>query len=447
MISDLYPILNARLHLNPDNPYVANLTSEKERIGINRVASEMLLYCDGTFTVDEIISKILINYSLKKETEIYNGLTDFFLKSKELGHMSFSTCSRKTKPVVSGSLNYFSPEAIQIELTQQCPLSCKHCYVYAAPDKLDRMSFKLVNDILEQALELGVSNIVLTGGDPMMHPDFWEILEKATSFHNVNLLTSGYLINENSAARLAKYKNLNIQISLDGMEETHNIFRNKQDAFKRTTQAFKYLQNYNKKVVLAMTVSPNNINELEECIVFAKNSGVKKFRPGIIFNTGRAVNQEKSESLFIKKLKQILLDLQIKYNDENFTLEGVEGSSVQDFSSKDQQSYEQTNCGAGWNFCHITAKGEVLACPIFPYELTDIKKESLLNYFSKKDESIRMLQSPKKAICNNCPHLERDSGCPAHGLISSLSNSKCSWVEKLDPIIRDRVIKDVYSPL
>lgn len=448
MIGSIFPVLNARLHLSPDSSFVAKLSSERERTGLNKVAAEMLMYCDGTVTVDEIINQIISKYSLRKTSELYNGLVEFFIESKNLGHVVISPEEHKITPIISGSLKYFAPESIQIELTQQCPLKCEHCYVYAAPDKLVRMPFELVDNLLDQAKVLGVSNIVLTGGDPMMHPNFWEILEKAsTKFYNVNLLTSGYLIDEKVAAKISKYRNINVQISVDGIEDTHNNFRGKTDAFLRTIKAFKNLQKYNTKVVWALTITGDNFEELEECIKLAKSVGVKVFRPGIVFNTGRAMSHDMNDATFIKKIKQKLSGLQTKYNDENFKVDGVEGSSVQSSDSESQKATQQTNCGAGWNFCHITAKGEVLACPVFPYELTNLNNDNLLDYFSTKDVKIRMLQSPKKEICKNCPHLERDNGCPAHGLISSQSNPDCAWKDTIDPDVRNRIQQDVYTTI
>ncbi|MBO2536775.1 PqqD family peptide modification chaperone [Rummeliibacillus suwonensis] len=127
MIGSMFPVLNARLHLSPDSSFVARLSSERERTGLNKVAAEMLMYCDGTVTVDEIINQIISKYSLRKTSELYNGLVEFFIESKNLGHVVISPEEHKITPIISGSLKYFAPESIQIELTQQCPLKCEHC--------------------------------------------------------------------------------------------------------------------------------------------------------------------------------------------------------------------------------------------------------------------------------------------------------------------------------
>lgn len=445
LIESMFPVLNAHLHLSPDSPYISNLLSERDRRGLNMVAAEMLSYCDGSITVEDIINKIIDNYKLEKKQDLYNGLVDFFVESKNLGYIVLNTKNHKIRPIISGSLRYYSPETIQIEITQQCPLRCKHCYVFAAPDKLVRMPLDLANKILDQSKELGVSNIVLTGGDPMMHPNFWEILDKASRFYRVNLLTSGYLINEKAAEKISKYRNVNVQISVDGIGITHNRFRGKDDAFERTINALKYLQKHNVKVAWAMTITENNFLDFEDCIKLAKKIGVGLFRPGIVFNSGRAENQFQDDIDFMRRVKQKISEFQEKYNDNNFRIDSVEGSTVQSNDSMEKANYEQINCGAGWNFCHVTAKGEVLACPIFPYELIDLNKDDLLSYFSKKDEMIHLLHSPKKGICKNCKFLERDNGCLAQGLLSSKSNQNCSWINLLTPEIKKRLKESVYT--
>ncbi|MGC8230959.1 radical SAM protein [Pseudobacillus badius] len=447
IIDDMYPILIGRLHLDSENPYIVDFLDEKIRTRVNKTGARILSFCNGSITFKEIVNKIYVEYNIQsKSQEIETGIKKFIIESTKLGFLRLEKEEKNIVPVITGSFDFYTPEAMQIELTQQCPLRCRHCYVYAAPEKVKRMSYEVANRILDQASEMGVSNIVLTGGDPMMHPQFWDLFERATNFHNVNLLTSGYLIDQKAARRIADYRNVSVQISVDGIAETHNSFRGKSDAFKRTIKAFEFLQNYNAKVIWAMTVTPNNISELEECIKFAKELGTGRFRPSIVYHTGRATKESLDNDIaFVRRLKHEIVHLQKKYNTNDFRVDGLEGSNGENIVIGNTE-YENINCGAGWSFCHITAKGELLACPVFPYKMADLHSVDLKDCFIEKDEFIRNLNTPKKSICKGCPNLEKDYGCHAHGFISSQSNPKCTWVKQIDSDLSNQIKQGVYSP-
>ncbi len=114
-----------------------------------------------------------------------------------------------------------------------CNLRCTHCFISCSPDNhsLEMMDTQRVFAYLDEAVELGVRDIYFTGGEPFVHKDFLEILERALANFPTSVLTNGLPIDERRADRLAGIADnspysLEIRISLD------NYDRNKNDAVR-----------------------------------------------------------------------------------------------------------------------------------------------------------------------------------------------------------------------
>ena len=118
-------------------------------------------------------------------------------------------------------------------LTRRCNLTCKHCYALSAdhayPGELSTDECRAVIDDLRA---FRVPALILSGGEPLLRPDLFEIAShaKAAGMH-VSLSTNGTLIDAALAERIAAQRFDYVGISIDGMRETHDRFRRKQGAY------------------------------------------------------------------------------------------------------------------------------------------------------------------------------------------------------------------------
>ncbi|NJF24816.1 radical SAM protein [Thermococcus sp. Bubb.Bath] len=184
-----------------------------------------LAYCPesgGVFQLDEeeyreVKEKSKEGLKLIEEMKAYNGkkytLNDF------IGHLN---------PLGIIKERLSSPASVIFELTRGCNLHCTHCIVAAGeplPNELKTEEWlKLVDEISEYAIRL-----TLTGGEPLTHPGFFEILPRAKERDlAVRVLTNGTLLEEN-AERLASLLDEwdEVQVSLDGTREVNDKIRGK----------------------------------------------------------------------------------------------------------------------------------------------------------------------------------------------------------------------------
>lgn len=169
--------------------------------------------------------------------------------------------------------DYVQGFSLQFHITAKCDQSCKHCYMYNSPNYKPQIENPLTK---EQALALideyfsfleefqcTGGYIAVTGGDPILSPNFWDILEHIRSFPmecKVIVLGNPFHIFEEEARRMFHLGVKAYQISLDGLRETHDYVR-KPGSFDESLRALRVLHQAGIEAAVAFTVSKLNARE------------------------------------------------------------------------------------------------------------------------------------------------------------------------------------------
>ncbi len=149
-------------------------------------------------------------------------------------------------------------------LIRRCNLTCKHCYALSADhDYEGELSTSEVFGVMDDLKGYRVPVLILSGGEPLMRPDIFEIAEraKAMKFYT-GLSTNGTLIDEAMADRVAATGFDYVGISLDGLQPTHDKFRRLDGAFDRSLAAVRHLHARGVKVGLRFTMTAMNAHDL-----------------------------------------------------------------------------------------------------------------------------------------------------------------------------------------
>lgn len=189
-------------------------------------------------------------------------------------------------------------------LTGRCNLSCKHCYVGGRFSPSEQLGKVRVIELMGEAVELGVSYINFTGGEPLLYPGFSEVLKAGRSlgltlsiFTNLTLLTPSW-------AKLLSKLDVAVFSSLDGgKRETHNSNREAGN-WEKIMEALKLLRREDVDYTLVMAVSSRNSSEVGS---FLKLSCELEASAAIIptMPTGRALKNRSfiDASTFLAALK------------------------------------------------------------------------------------------------------------------------------------------------
>ncbi|MDR2155726.1 MAG: radical SAM protein, partial [Burkholderiaceae bacterium] len=164
-------------------------------------------------------------------------------------------------------------------LIRRCNLSCKHCYAFSADhDYPGELSTAQVFEVMDDLKAFKVPVLILSGGEPLLRPDLFEIAAraKAMKFY-VGLSTNGTLIDEGLAERIHATGFDYVGISLDGIGATHDKFRRLAGAFDRSLSAVRHLQRLGTKVGLRFTMTELNAHDLPNLLALMRAEGVDKF--------------------------------------------------------------------------------------------------------------------------------------------------------------------------
>lgn len=202
---------------------------------------------------------------------------------------------------------------LQLDITNSCNLSCKHCY---HPDHKNAGNLSLNNwfDIVDQYQNLikkytYKSKIILCGGEPFVSPYLWPILDKLNNEMpecQISILTNATLIDKNVIQKLKLYKNIQLQVSLDGSTaKTHNFYRGN-GSFEKSVSAIKLLIENGFKVKILAVLSRNKLNELDSFFQLAKTLQVYQM------NFTRLVENGAGKNMVLANQDSSLVGLDLK---------------------------------------------------------------------------------------------------------------------------------------
>jgi len=179
-------------------------------------------------------------------------------------------------------------------LIRRCNLNCLHCYSTSADvDFKGELTTDEALDTLEHLRAAQVPALILSGGEPLLRPDLYEIATraKALGFH-LSLSSNGTLLTDDHARRLAQTGFDYVGISLDGLQGTHDRFRRHDDAFVDALTGIRCARDAGLRVGVRMTLTETNIDELPAVIALTEAEGIDKFYLSHFNYAGRARNNQ-----------------------------------------------------------------------------------------------------------------------------------------------------------
>jgi heme d1 biosynthesis radical SAM protein NirJ len=164
-------------------------------------------------------------------------------------------------------------------LIRRCNLTCRHCYSFSADaDFPGELTTPQIRATMTDLWDAGVRMLVLSGGEPLLHPDIFEISRRAKSmgFH-LALSTNGTLIDAGRLPAIVSIGYDYVGISLDGLQQTHDRFRRKPGAYEASLQAARLLRDARVRVGLRFTLTRENAHDLPALLDLIEREGIERF--------------------------------------------------------------------------------------------------------------------------------------------------------------------------
>jgi radical SAM protein with 4Fe4S-binding SPASM domain len=201
------------------------------------------------------------------------------------------------------------PEVVW-NITRRCNLRCLHCYSDSEPRGYDgELDFQECKVVIDDLVRFGVVRVLLSGGEPLTHPDFFAIARYATERGlELALLTNGTLVHRAAAYSLKAIGFSCVEISLDGIGATHDAFRGHQGAFEGALTAYRNCERVGQKARFRLTLSSHTIDHLPEILDFLESENIS----GVSFHhlcfSGRGVGLQLVSPERVRSAMDMLLD-------------------------------------------------------------------------------------------------------------------------------------------
>lgn len=221
-------------------------------------------------------------------------------------------------------------------LIRRCNLNCIHCYALSADvDFKGELSTDEVFEVMDDLKTFRVPVLILSGGEPLLRPDIFEISQRAKSMgFYVGLSSNGALIDERMADKIAEIGYDYVGISLDGVGAVHDDFRRQEGCFDKSIIGMRALMARGIKVGMRFTITERNAVSLPAMLDLMDAEGIDKFYLSHLVYSGRgnryrgddAVHRTTRDSmdlLFERAWKRISSGDKVEYVTGNNDADGV----------------------------------------------------------------------------------------------------------------------------
>ena len=303
------------------------------------------------------------------------------------------------------------------EITDRCNLKCMHCGSNCSAEG----SYLAVDDI-KAALRSALREkpmICLTGGEPMLHPAFFEIADRVSSMgFDWGMTTNATLIDDAAARRLKQAGLCTVSVSLDGMERAHDSFRRQNGAWRRAIRGLQALQNAGIDPQVTTVFHRENFHELEPLYAFLCDIGITNWRPINIEPIGRACE---SSGLLLEpdQFAHLLSFIRDRRFDRDCRMEVAFGCSHYLGTHNERMVRDHYFlCGAGILTASIRCSGNICAC----LDIADkpelvqgnIRSDDLMDVWLHRFEAFRRDRTADCAQCRACTERDLCGGDSAH---------------------------------
>ena len=219
-------------------------------------------------------------------------------------------------------------------LIRRCNLTCKHCYSISADiDFKGELDTGEVFTVMDDLKAFGVPVLILSGGEPLLRPDIFDISRRARDMgFYVGLSTNGTLIDDSNIDAIAAVGYDYVGISIDGVRETHDLFRRKAGAFDASMAGIRLCRERDIKVGLRFTMTEDNANQLPDMLQLMQDEDVNKFYLSHLNYAGRGNRNRDSDvqHAITRQAMDLLFATALEHAQQGDDLEFVTGNNDAD---------------------------------------------------------------------------------------------------------------------
>jgi len=392
----LIPVLRDDIHVSqvktPEGrKIVVYISSKGTKITPNDATVQLLLFCDGMHTLAEIVSHFVKAANEERSTieEDVEKIVER-LEAREV----IELCDTFNPRAILPEVELIHPlESIVLEITDACNLKCIHCYNDSGNKRRNELTLEEIYKLIDEAKRIGVLRVNVSGGEPLMHPYFFEIAEYIRDCTlGLELFTNGTLVTRDCARKLKDLNILKVSLSLDSLNhKIHDSFRGKKGAWEKTMAGIQNLKLMGVRIEPAVSLSQRNMKEVIPLCEFFFKEGFTTYRFMAVIATGRETPLEIGITpADLEEAYKKILVWQKNHGIQYDSLGEIKGM----------------NCGIGSELLVIKSDGDVAPCSPFGRRiiLGNTRDQSLHTIWNDSPllNVLRNLDARNHPVCSTC---------------------------------------------
>lgn len=315
------------------------------------------------------------------------------------------------------------------ETTRRCNLKCVHCRALAQNDAdPNELTTAQAKKLLDETALLGKAIVILTGGEPLLREDIFELAQYGTALGlRMVMAPNGTLLTEEIAAKLKDSGIMRVSISLDSVTGAkHDAFRGVEGAFARTLQGIDAAKRAGLPFQINSTITKHNFDEIENLHRLALELGAAAFHVFLLVPVGRgkdiaddgitADEYEASLNLVYDLQRQSPIEIKPTCAPQYYRIlrqrAKAEGLTV-DFATFGPAAMTR-GCLGGTGFCFVSATGMVQPCGFLNLNCGDITQKPFHEIWqtSPQFQKLRDFEA-LTGKCGACEYKRVCGGCRA----------------------------------
>jgi radical SAM protein with 4Fe4S-binding SPASM domain len=307
---------------------------------------------------------------------------------------------------------YFESESqltnLHIEITSECNERCVHCYI-PHENKVNNIEPDLFYNILDQCIKMNLLHLTLSGGEPMMHKNFIDFLNKCNEYNfSVNVLSNLTLLNKTIIEEMKRNALLSVQVSLYSMDaDIHDAITQVKGSFEKTKNAIIRLRENDIPLQISCPIMKQNIYCYNDVIEWGKAHNINVGSDYVIIARYNHTTQNLSNRLSINDVKEVIN--QRIFNEPQY-LEVMEKEAEQ----KKNMNPDDFVCSVCHSSICIAENGNVYPCAGWQdYVVGNVNETSLNDIWnnSTKVQYLRSLHRRDFPKCIQCTEKEFCTMC------------------------------------
>lgn len=304
-----------------------------------------------------------------------------------------------------------------IELLPLCNMNCRMCYVRQTKEEMDAQGKMLSSEqwinIAKQGQKAGVLFMLLTGGEPLLYPEFKKLyaeLKRMGMILSVN--TNGTLIDEGWADYFAEHGCRRLNITLYGKDdETYARLCQNSNGFTQVMRAAHLLKERNVAFRLTCSITPQNVEQMEEIYRIAHELNVPLSVATYMFPPARRKTTEQYRLTPKEAARAMLKSYQLEY--PQIDMKDAAWNTLQVIKNPPKlQRHRGFVCHAGHSGFWLNWKGEMMACGMFDQPKISLLDHSFVECWKYVVEQCRVMPQCEK--CRTCIKQNICQICPAN---------------------------------